>query len=227
MMSIFNRLALSTMKVTIMSTNGRLSTNEPEDRRRVRTRQMLRNALLELIDEKGYESVTVQEITDRADLSRATFYLHFKDKDELLVATLQAMYDDIRDALTVKEGATMQPNHVALNAFKHVQAHRKLYKVLLGERGMAAVWQRIQAYMFTYAHQTIRTVRRHTGYSETRVPTEILAQFSAGALNALLIWWVQHDFAYSAEEMASMYQKMIQPMLMANMVNPNTKPPTE
>ena len=149
MMSIFNRLALSTMKVTIMSTNGRLSTNEPEDRRRVRTRQMLRNALLELIDEKGYESVTVQEITDRADLSRATFYLHFKDKDDLLVATLQAMYDDIRDALTVKEGATMQPNHVALNAFKHVQAHRKLYKVLLGERGMAAVWQRIQAYMFT------------------------------------------------------------------------------
>jgi AcrR family transcriptional regulator len=87
MMSIFNRLALSTMKVTIMSTNGRLSTNEPEDRRRVRTRQMLRNALLELIDEKGYESVTVQEITDRADLGRATFYLHFKDKDELLVAT--------------------------------------------------------------------------------------------------------------------------------------------
>ncbi|MGV2436993.1 MAG UNVERIFIED_CONTAM: hypothetical protein LVT10_20640 [Anaerolineae bacterium] len=54
----------------------------------------------------------------------------------------------------------MQPNHVALNAFEHVQAHRRLYKVLLGERGMAAVWQRIQAYMFTYAHRTIRTVRQ-------------------------------------------------------------------
>ena len=55
------------------------------DRRVQRTRQALRNALLELIKEKGYDSISVEEITQRANLGRATFYLHYKDKEDLLV----------------------------------------------------------------------------------------------------------------------------------------------
>lgn len=210
-----------------MSTNGQLSTDEPQDRRRVRTRNMLRDALLKLITEKGYESVTIQEITDRADLSRATFYLHYKDKDELLVAALQAMYDDMLHALTIKEGIPIQPNQVSLNAFKHVQEYQELYRALLGERGMAMVWQRIQDYIFTYSHQLIKTLLKQFGVSETHVPLEVMARFSSGALNTLLIWWVQNNFVYSAEEMATMYQKMIQPMILANIIQPKIKTPTD
>ena len=55
------------------------------DRRIQRTRQGLRNALLELIKEKGYDFISVEEITRRANLGRATFYLHYKDKEDLLV----------------------------------------------------------------------------------------------------------------------------------------------
>ena len=55
------------------------------DRRIQRTRQALRNALLQLVKEKGYDSILVEEITQRANLGRATFYLHYKDKEDLLV----------------------------------------------------------------------------------------------------------------------------------------------
>ncbi len=55
-----------------------------EDRRVQRTRQLLEQALLALLEEQDYESITVQQITDRANLGRATFYLHYRDKEQLL-----------------------------------------------------------------------------------------------------------------------------------------------
>lgn len=64
--------------------------NKPRklDPRVVRTRQQLREALVSLIEEKGFDALTVQDITDRAELNRATFYLHYQDKQELLVKRL-------------------------------------------------------------------------------------------------------------------------------------------
>jgi AcrR family transcriptional regulator len=71
------------------------------DRRVRRTRELLRSALLSLIQEKGYERITVRDILDRADVGRSTFYAHYRDKDELL----QSGFEDVRSALA----AEMQP----------------------------------------------------------------------------------------------------------------------
>jgi AcrR family transcriptional regulator len=66
---------------------------EKIDRRKQRTRRMLRDALLALIVEKGYDDLSVQDITEKADLRRATFYLHYADKDELLATVLREIFD--------------------------------------------------------------------------------------------------------------------------------------
>src|SRR5260370_17924001 len=66
-----------------------LVTAEPRDRRVQRTKKLLHKALMSLILEKKYESITVQEILDRADVGRSTFYMHFRDKDELLFSGFQ------------------------------------------------------------------------------------------------------------------------------------------
>ena len=66
-----------------------------QDRRVQRTLKLLKEALIELILEKGYDSVTVQDITDRANLGRATFYFHYKDKDELLVEMLDEVVNEL------------------------------------------------------------------------------------------------------------------------------------
>src|SRR4051794_34863467 len=58
------------------------------DRRVARSRRALKEALTDLILERGYESVTVQDVIDRADVGRSTFYAHFLDKDDLLMAIL-------------------------------------------------------------------------------------------------------------------------------------------
>ena len=64
------------------------------DRRIQRTRQSLRNALLELIKEKGFDAISTEEITERANVGRATFYLHYKDKEDLLLEEFSEMARD-------------------------------------------------------------------------------------------------------------------------------------
>jgi AcrR family transcriptional regulator len=65
------------------------------DRRKARTRQLLRDALMALIVEKGYEAISIQDIVDRANVARPTFYLHFKDKEELLFTSLVEIYEEL------------------------------------------------------------------------------------------------------------------------------------
>ncbi len=73
-----------------------MNTSTPKiDRRVQRTRQLLRDALMALIVEKGYDAISVQDITDHANVARPTFYLHYKDKEELLLSSVQEIYDDL------------------------------------------------------------------------------------------------------------------------------------
>ena len=64
------------------------------DRRIQRTRQSLRTALLELIKEKGYDAISIEEITERANVGRATFYLHYKDREDLLLEEFSEMANE-------------------------------------------------------------------------------------------------------------------------------------
>ena len=64
------------------------------DRRIQRTRQSLRTALLTLIKEKGYDAISIEEITERANVGRATFYLHYKDKEDLLLEEFSEMANE-------------------------------------------------------------------------------------------------------------------------------------
>jgi len=71
------------------------------DRRVRRTRQLLRDALMELTLERGYDRVTVQDILDKADVGRSTFYAHYRDKDDLLVSEFEALHP----SLSVRPGS--------------------------------------------------------------------------------------------------------------------------
>lgn len=173
------------------------------DRRVRRTRRLLHQALKDLVLEKNYETITVQDITDRADLSRATFYLHYKDKDELLAHSLEEMFDELVDQL--KDPADLHDLWIdgespALIAFRHVQEHHQMYKALLGERGVSYVITREINYLAQIAFQRITAILPQ-GY-ESPVPLEILSQHIAGSLYTIIVWWLENDMPHSPEYMA-------------------------
>lgn len=183
-------------------TNKTDKIDKKEDRRVVRTRQLLRDSLMSLILERGYDNVTIQDITDRANLGRATFYLHYRDKDELLFKSLEAIYDDVVKSTDPFLGA--HSTTPGLATFQHASAHKDLYRVMLGSQAAGAITRRIRDYMIGVAKQRIATQFPGT----LSVPVEIVAQHVVGSLLALITWWIENDMPYSAEYMANTFQQL-------------------
>lgn len=198
--------------------------NKPLDRRVRRTRRRLRDALIRLILEQGYERITIQNITDAADLSRATFYLHYKDKDDLLVNSLEEMFDELVASLkqpiwlgAVEEGSEVP---VSVIAFRHVAEYAALYKaLLLGERGVTYAINRSMEYLARVSQQQIiRQVETLQLDADTLpVAPEVIAWSSAGALFTLILWWLENDMPYTPEDMAHMHSRMLIPMIMSGL----------
>jgi AcrR family transcriptional regulator len=118
------------------------------DRRILRTRAALRKSLMELIREKGYEALTIEEITSRANLGRATFYLHYHDKDELLLEEFSLLAQERVAALSKIPFASWLPNaedmlidagnkpiQPFLMVFQHVADNAELYQYFAAKSG--------------------------------------------------------------------------------------------
>src|SRR5712692_9638686 len=98
---------------------------EIQDRRVKRTQQMLARALIALTLEKGYEAVTIRDITERADIGYAPFFRHYHAKDELLQAVLDVVLAELTDLLHPAEFGA-DPKIVAVLLFRYVQEHNEM-----------------------------------------------------------------------------------------------------
>ncbi len=181
-----------------------------EDRRVQRTRHLLRQALFTLIVERGYEGITVEEITERANVGRATFYVHYKDKQDLLVSSLEEMFHETAATLGPIAEETFQAGGKppAQLAFEHMAQHHQLYRILFKEPGAAVISLRILELLVSIS-------RRYTvgqlDEARSPLPLELLASHLAGSLFALLIWWLNNDMPYSPEDMAKIFQHLAVP----------------
>lgn len=179
------------------------------DRRVVRTRQLLRDALMELIFDKGYDSVTVKDITDRANVGRATFYLHYAGgKEELLLSNLQEIYDELVERIKAEKIAPFVHgrNRSSQIAFEHAAEQRDLYLILLRGQGAAALTQRIREYLAGLIQQELLQE-----WQSGDAPLEIIANCMAGSLIALITWWLEHDMPYPPAHMADMFSRLTVP----------------
>jgi AcrR family transcriptional regulator len=174
------------------------------DRRVQRTRTLLHEALLNLILEKGYESVTIQDITDKANLGRATFYLHYHDKEELLMSGLESIYSDITQRLTQMVSAgVVSPG---LLAFRHVQEHYQLYRVIVSERGVSFIARRVRDYLAAVAQKQIELTMPKG--KKLNIPIELVSQHIAGSLLSLITWWLEQKMPHTPEYMAEVFNQL-------------------
>ncbi len=183
---------------------------EKHDRRSQRTRRLLGDALVTLLVEKRYDAITVQDIIDRANVGRTTYYAHFRDKEDLLLNEIGRVVHLLsEDALGA--GEPINALLPSLGLFRHVQENRALYQALLWGRGFQHVIKRIQVQLTGLLEQRLEgLVPDETPLS---VPVSVLANFVAGAFLSKLEWWMSSKAAYSAEQMDAMFWRLVRPGL--------------
>jgi AcrR family transcriptional regulator len=113
--------------------HGALDVSPAKGLRVRRTQKLLRDALIELIEERGFDALTVGEITGRAMVSRAAFYRNYQDKYDLV----EQIFAEVMQALlsAVSEPVTEHPPQIWVKFFEHILEYERLYRALLGRKG--------------------------------------------------------------------------------------------
>ena len=172
---------------------------EIQDRRVKRTQHLLARALIALTLEKGYEAVTIRDITERADVGYATFFRHYHDKDELLKDVLDVVLTEIIDLLGSTQPAA-DPTTIGVLLFRYVQQQSEVVRVLLMSH---ALLQR------SIEIATQNVVSEHTFLPDSVVPLEIAAHHIVASSISLIQWWLDHQMPYTPERMGVIYHELI------------------
>ena len=193
---------------------------QKKDRRVQRTLQSLRAALLELIKEKDYDEISIEEITERANVGRTTFYLHYKDKEDLLMEEFSTIMYERAQVLSeipfsvwvpvseedLKKNIALQP---LLLVFEHIHNNSELYNLLLKSTNSSKIVERIRKISTDAIVKFVETKMETDPIPLlTEVPIEFFAAFFSGALLSVVSWWIREDMRHSPEEVTNMFRSL-------------------
>ncbi len=184
------------------------------DRRARRTKRMLRDALTELIEEKGVEAVTIKDLADRADISRGTFYIHYQDKYDLLEQSEHELLIGVERVLSTVDkldaGTALlyvnrnQPFPLILRLAEYVLQHAKLLRAILGPKGNPSFHMRFKQVLE-------RNLILHLDYlwqkGEFIVPKAYLIAYVISAVLGVMQYWLEYGQEQSVDEIALILSK--------------------
>jgi AcrR family transcriptional regulator len=187
------------------------------DRRVARTQHSLHVALNTLILEKGYDAITIQDITDRANVGRSTFYAHHGSKEGLLLSGLQhlrmLLLAHQREARAAADGTQERVLGFSRAFFEHVHEYRDVYLAVAGNRGGPAVnggIKRIVADVVRIEFGSIKGADR-----DKEVPRDAAIQFTVDTLFSILLWWCERSPKLSPAEADAIFRRLTLPALAA------------
>jgi len=187
------------------------------DRRVQRRRRLLHKALMSRVLEKKYESITVQEILDRADVGRSTFYTHFQDKDELLVSGFENVKNLLQSAQAAGSGSVAKTYEriigFSLAMFEHANEYRAVNRALLGSNAEAIVRRQIHAALAGVISQEVRREMQEGKRANYPVSAELLTHFLVSTYISVLTWWLKSRNPVPPEDINAAYRHLVLPCL--------------
>ncbi|MGO4185920.1 TetR/AcrR family transcriptional regulator [Paenibacillus sp. TAF43_2] len=166
------------------------------DRRVLKTKEAIMKAFVELIAEKNFEQVTINEIAERANVNRGTVYLHYVDKFDLLNQCIEVYLTQLFESCMPPDDAFQpSPKTLLLRTFKYLEKHAFIYTTLLTSKGVPTFRNRLMEGML----QNIEVNIDMSGINQD-MNKEIMVQFLASAAIGLLEWWIIRSMPYPAED---------------------------
>lgn len=177
------------------------------DRRSQRTQRLVGTALVTLLLEKRYDAITVQDILDRADIGRSTFYEHYWDKEDVLTSEIARVIDVLDQHIDAsrQDASTFIPS---LALFQHVQEQHHLYQALMRGQGIQVIIQAFQDHLRARVETRLR-VEKEEGVSDELL--QAMASYVVGAFIALMQWWLETEMTWSPERVDALFRNLVLP----------------
>jgi len=187
---------------------GKMTQNNADNLRVKRTRILLREALIALIEERGFQTLTVGELTERAMVSRAAFYRNYQDKYDLVEQIFEEAMSTLFQA--IGEFGREHPTAVWIRFFEQIAQYDRLYRALLGKQGSPWFVQKMRARLAELIKEhgsgereqrpgmSEPTAHLTHPFSDTFVP-----ELVAAMLVEAITWWLEQEQPYTPRELAT------------------------
>lgn len=201
--------------------------SQTPDRRVRRTRHLLKEALLDLIDERDYESITIRDITDRADVGRSTFYSHFASKEDLLFSEFDRWLLSLpHSAPASQEGEPEREDsdsfRFSLPLLRHIRSQKRFFQATIARGSNLRIRRKVMALLVELVQLEMERIRqparaavnvtgRGAGEASADRPDPndlraVRAHAVVGAFLELVSWWLDDGEGLSAEDVDSVFQ---------------------
>ncbi|WP_028549119.1 TetR/AcrR family transcriptional regulator [Paenibacillus sp. UNC451MF] len=184
------------------------------DLRVQRTLQLIRDAVISLMDEQGFDRTTVRDITARAMINRATFYLHYEDKYDLLKKIIDGMLHELKQTMALPVSFSAEqfnmnaetPPESFVRQFEHLAANALFYKVMLGPNGAPGFAGRMEQVIqeALFERQTLAQPNEQ----QLSLPRELIIRYATSAHIGLMKHWLENNMPYSPHYMATQLKRL-------------------
>ncbi|EFH84564.1 TetR/AcrR family transcriptional regulator [Ktedonobacter racemifer] len=181
-----------------------------------RTHHFLQEAMIELITEKGFESITVGDIAERAMINRATFYRHYQDKYDLVVKIFEEaanhLVEDMKPFHKDIDPGEKEENLVGIwsQLFEHVAEHARLYRAMLGKNGSPWFAARMREHTIKLMLEKERRWKHQVEPSQPidpAMPPELPVMQLSHVLIGTIVWWLESEKRYTPRQMATWFYR--------------------
>ncbi|RNB89722.1 TetR family transcriptional regulator [Brevibacillus fluminis] len=183
--------------------------NRKMDPRVYRTHQLLRKALIELMEERDFEQITVQDITERATIKRATFYLHFDDKQDFIHKYIRELLEQLKENISLHDeveddnfdfvSGAPHPSFVRL--FHHIGEHFNVYYALLVRNRLPYFTSGLLEVIHEFVSKGIDLTEPDD--RNLTASREVAVKYVESAFLEVIIWWIENQMPYAEEEIAA------------------------
>lgn len=178
------------------------------DPRIVRTQKLLKEALAELIEEKGIDGITVKDLTAKAGLNRGTFYLNYVDKYDFLekceaeaISGLMEIAKDFNPTDAVYHLSRCEPYPPLIRMFEYLAEHARFFTAMLGPKGDPAFQSKIKKFLETHFYEKITKYQLRDKIKS--VPIDYLNAYVTSAHLGIILHWLESGMNYTPQEMAA------------------------
>ena len=179
------------------------------DRRTRRTRRKVGGALVELIQEKRFDDITVQNLIDRAGVGRSTFYSHFRDKEEAFEHQWENFNQHLADQIKWDK-AGKDSFFPVIPFFQHLQESQSFYRGLVRSGKAEGIFNRGIEYL---SHNIEIALKERLKSRQIAIPIPVLSHYLATEFFGLLKWWLDARMPYPPEAMDTMFHRLVNPTI--------------